>query len=115
MRHALNADSPGATTIACERTTPWVSTSVSSTMKVLLRRSHILRRSGKPQPWCSRRLSLLPLVNAYCAALTTCRAFSVGKCGRFWCDVPPGTRNWLPKAPKPGTTSSVNIWIAITL
>ena len=52
-------------------------------MNVLLRLSHILRRSGKPQPWCSRRLSELAAVKGYWAALTTCSAFSVGKCGRF--------------------------------
>ena len=115
LRQALKAGSPGPTAIGCERTTPCVSTSVSSTMNVLPRRSHILRRSGKPQPWCSRRLSELVAVNVYCAAFTTCRALSVGKCGRFSCEVPPGTRSALPNAPKPGITSSVNIWMAIVL
>ncbi len=54
-------------------------------------------------------------MNAYCDALATCSALSVGKCGRFWCAVPPGTRSGWPNRPTPGVTSVVNISIASTL
>ena len=105
--------SPGATVIFQVSDSPWLSTLVSSTMKVSSRRSHSSRRSGKPQPWCTRRLSELDALNEYCAAAATISALSVVKCGRFSKAVPPGARSALPNLPKPGVPdSSVNIWIA---
>ena len=65
LRQTLRAGSPAETAIGQERTCPCVSTSVSSSMNVLERLSYIVCRLGKPQPWCSRRLSELDAVNAY--------------------------------------------------